>query len=357
MWGAVISSSGLPAFTSEPAPGRHASMCSDMLAQLFPTALRQGPELTAPPCARPQSSCHCGAQARCPALGLIARAVSALRPCREDWHTFAPRAGETVDDYKMRLGHIFSFSKTAVSHQRIPYPRYFASAVPAAAPVRPWPCMPAELPASAPLCHARAAQLLAGMRCTGARLRPVQLGAQLQTGCWLVHAARRAALARAAVGALIKPGAQLLRTAPTGVPCSAVHAGTRCDRARRGAHAAGGQPLRVALPVPGAAANGRALAPAARRGGCCCCRQGQQGTPAPCQVSRCFPAPRHCLATAQQQAAHAARLSSVPYVRTCVIAGRQQHGLGTAWLSTGSTCAAAACSAGSRAWRAGQEGS
>ena len=39
--------------------------------------------------------------------------------CREDWQDFAPRAGETVDEYKERLGHIFSFSKTAVSHQRI----------------------------------------------------------------------------------------------------------------------------------------------------------------------------------------------------------------------------------------------
>ena len=40
-----------------------------------------------------------------------------------------------MDEYKERLGHIFSFSKTAVSHQRITYPRHFASSVPSAAPV------------------------------------------------------------------------------------------------------------------------------------------------------------------------------------------------------------------------------
>ena len=49
---------------------------------------------------------------------------------REDWHTFAPRAGETQAEYKARLGHIFTFSKTASRHQRITYPSYFASAAP-----------------------------------------------------------------------------------------------------------------------------------------------------------------------------------------------------------------------------------
>ena len=53
-----------------------------------------------------------------------------MRLCREEWHNFAPRAGETRDDYKARLGHIFSFSKSATGHTRIGYPSYFASAAP-----------------------------------------------------------------------------------------------------------------------------------------------------------------------------------------------------------------------------------